>query len=179
MDNLFTLIFICSLVGLIWSLSRPQSFSWLLSDKTNRKSAGLLFGALLIASFIGIGVTAPSVSRTANLTNTGSVKSASTVSPAKTVTPTPSPSTTPTPSVATPTPYVAPASTPTSSSDSGLSNNNYYTNSDGSQVHSPADSTNGQVPAGATALCADGTYSFSQHHSGTCSYHGGVAQWLN
>ena len=33
-------------------------------------------------------------------------------------------------------------------------------------------------PAGATAICRDGTYSFSQHHSGTCSYHGGVAQWL-
>ena len=33
-------------------------------------------------------------------------------------------------------------------------------------------------PAGATALCNDGTYSFSQHRQGTCSHHGGVAQWL-
>lgn len=33
-------------------------------------------------------------------------------------------------------------------------------------------------PAGATALCNDGTYSYSQHRSGTCSHHGGVAQWL-
>jgi hypothetical protein len=33
-------------------------------------------------------------------------------------------------------------------------------------------------PAGATALCDDGTYSYSQHHQGTCSHHGGVAQWL-
>lgn len=33
-------------------------------------------------------------------------------------------------------------------------------------------------PPGATALCRDGTYSFSQHRSGTCSYHGGVARWL-
>jgi hypothetical protein len=30
----------------------------------------------------------------------------------------------------------------------------------------------------ATARCTDGTYSFSQHHSGTCSGHGGVASWL-
>lgn len=30
---------------------------------------------------------------------------------------------------------------------------------------------------GATAKCADGTYSFSAHHSGTCSHHGGVAVW--
>jgi uncharacterized protein DUF3761 len=33
-------------------------------------------------------------------------------------------------------------------------------------------------PPGATAVCRDGTYSFSQHRSGTCSYHGGVARWL-
>jgi hypothetical protein len=33
-------------------------------------------------------------------------------------------------------------------------------------------------PPGATALCRDGTYSFSKHRSGTCSYHGGVARWL-
>ena len=35
-----------------------------------------------------------------------------------------------------------------------------------------------RVPEGASARCRDGTYSFSRHHSGTCSRHGGVAQWL-
>jgi Protein of unknown function (DUF3761) len=34
-------------------------------------------------------------------------------------------------------------------------------------------------PAGATALCRDGSYSFSKHRSGTCSHHGGVAKWLD
>jgi hypothetical protein len=34
------------------------------------------------------------------------------------------------------------------------------------------------APPGATARCRDGTYSFSQHRSGTCSHHGGVAEWL-
>jgi hypothetical protein len=58
-----------------------------------------------------------------------------------------------------------------------LSNDSHYTNSDGQRVHSPAYSSGG-VPAGATALCGDGTYSFSQHRSGTCSRHGGVAKWL-
>jgi hypothetical protein len=33
-------------------------------------------------------------------------------------------------------------------------------------------------PAGATAKCKDGTYSKSAHRSGTCSSHGGVAEWL-
>jgi len=58
-----------------------------------------------------------------------------------------------------------------------LSNDRHYTNSDGQSVHSPAYSSGGP-PAGATALCTDGTYSFSQHRQGTCSHHGGVAKWL-
>lgn len=33
--------------------------------------------------------------------------------------------------------------------------------------------------ASATAQCVDGTYSYSAHRSGTCSYHGGVARWIN
>jgi hypothetical protein len=44
-------------------------------------------------------------------------------------------------------------------------------------VCSPYSSPSGP-PAGATAKCNDGTYSFSQHRSGTCSGHGGVAEWL-
>ena len=66
---------------------------------------------------------------------------------------------------------------PKSSPQSHLSNDHYYTNSDGQQVHSPAYSSGG-VPVGATAMCRYGTYSFSQHRRGTCSHHGGVAKWL-
>ena len=57
-----------------------------------------------------------------------------------------------------------------------VSNNKQYTNVDGATVHSPAYAP--QTPAGATAECRDGTYSFSLHHSGSCSHHGGVSQWL-
>lgn len=57
-----------------------------------------------------------------------------------------------------------------------LSNDNHYTNSVGNTVHSPAYAPS--VPAGASAQCRDGTYSFSQSRRGTCSHHGGVARWL-
>jgi hypothetical protein len=53
----------------------------------------------------------------------------------------------------------------------------YYKNVDGKCVHSPTHSPS--VPAGATAKCRDGTYSFSLHASGTCSHHGGVAVWIH
>jgi hypothetical protein len=51
-----------------------------------------------------------------------------------------------------------------------------YRNVDGICVHRPVVSST--VPAGATAVCRDGTYSFSLHHQGTCSGHGGVARWV-
>jgi hypothetical protein len=54
--------------------------------------------------------------------------------------------------------------------------NGTYANSDGITVCSPYSSPS--APAGATAQCVDGTYSFSLHHSGTCSHHGGVSAWL-
>lgn len=40
------------------------------------------------------------------------------------------------------------------------------------------ENTNPGGPGGATAKCKDGTMSFSAHRSGTCSRHGGVAQWF-
>jgi len=35
------------------------------------------------------------------------------------------------------------------------------------------------TPAGVTAICNDGTYSYSKHCRGTCSHHGGVREWIN
>jgi hypothetical protein len=32
-------------------------------------------------------------------------------------------------------------------------------------------------PSGLTAICRDGTPSYSAHHQGTCSHHGGVSTW--
>jgi hypothetical protein len=64
------------------------------------------------------------------------------------------------------------AAAPETTSFSG----DYYRNIDGNCVHRPQDAAT--APAGATARCGDGTYSFSQHRQGTCSDHGGVATWL-
>jgi SH3-like domain-containing protein len=51
-----------------------------------------------------------------------------------------------------------------------------YINVDGDRIPSPVFTKS--PPAGATARCGDGSYSFSQHRRGTCSHHGGVAEWL-
>lgn len=98
-----------------------------------------------------------------------------TLSPTPTASPTATPTPTLVPVVKAVKTYVAPLPTATPVS-TGLSNDNYYTNSAGNEVHSPAYSDS--VPSGATARCGDGTYSFSQSRRGTCSHHGGVAQWL-
>lgn len=52
----------------------------------------------------------------------------------------------------------------------------HYTNSKGEKIQSPTYYTS--PPAGATAECRDGTFSFSQSRRGTCSHHGGVKRWL-
>ena len=51
-----------------------------------------------------------------------------------------------------------------------------YVDVDGHEVSSPVYAP--QAPDGASAQCRDGTYSFSHHRRGTCSHHGGVAEWL-
>ncbi len=53
-----------------------------------------------------------------------------------------------------------------------------YVNSKGEWVRSPITTPDNRPPNGAKAHCRDGTYSFSQSRRGTCSHHGGVAEWL-
>lgn len=59
----------------------------------------------------------------------------------------------------------------------------YYRNSYGNEVPRPCGNwhvPSTTPPTGATALCGDGTYSYSQHpySGGTCSHHGGAVQHL-
>lgn len=80
-------------------------------------------------------------------------------------------------------PQAQPKPTPTPqatvpATTSGSCTADYYRNSDGVCVKRPVKNQDA-VPQGATAQCRDGSYSFSQHRSGTCSHHGGVAKWLS
>ena len=51
----------------------------------------------------------------------------------------------------------------------------YYTNVSGHRIHRPVFALH--EPRGWSAVCGDGSYSFSEHHRGTCSHHGGVSRW--
>jgi hypothetical protein len=88
----------------------------------------------------------------------------------------------PTPHCYSQTPPTAPgasASNTSAHSNEGkvtCNNNGTYTNSQGQKVKRP-EACSG-VPAGATAQCRDGIYSFSRNRRGTCSHHRGVAKWL-
>jgi hypothetical protein len=54
-----------------------------------------------------------------------------------------------------------------------------YANDNGICVPDPTPATGNTPPSGATARCNDGDWSYSTHHSGTCSGHGGVNQWVS
>jgi len=52
----------------------------------------------------------------------------------------------------------------------------YYRSTDGSEVHSPTRHPSSRYGR-ETAICEDGTHSYSHHHRGACSHHGGVQEW--
>ena len=59
-----------------------------------------------------------------------------------------------------------------------LNDNHHYTNVSGDGTFSGLCSPRAVGSICELRSCADGTYSFSQHHQGTCSHYGGVSQWL-
>jgi hypothetical protein len=67
------------------------------------------------------------------------------------------------------------AKVPASEAPSSGDGSDYYTNVNGHRVHRPIHAD--RAPAGWTARCGDGSYSFSENRRGTCSHHGGVSQW--
>lgn len=69
-----------------------------------------------------------------------------------------------------------PAPAAAAGSSMACDDNTHYVNAKGNCVLRPVKAAS--APDGATAKCNDGTYSSSQSRSGTCSRHGGVAEWL-
>jgi len=53
----------------------------------------------------------------------------------------------------------------------------FYSRADNRNRNANKNANSQSRPAGATARCKDGTYSFSKHRRGTCLHHGGVAEW--
>ncbi|WP_225850789.1 DUF3761 domain-containing protein [Streptomyces sp. HPF1205] len=99
------------------------------------------------------------------------------------VTSSPSPTATATPAPSTPAPTTHPPTRKpivrhTATTHSGTSGSG---GSGGSSLPTGSTSHHTEAPVapggGATARCNDGTLSYSQHHRGTCSHHGGVAIW--
>jgi hypothetical protein len=56
------------------------------------------------------------------------------------------------------------------------SGSGFYTARSGDRVRRPYQAP--RAPAGASAQCRDGSWSFSESRRGTCSWHGGVSRWL-
>jgi hypothetical protein len=150
------------------------------------KKLGLILAAGLLVA--GCGVGAPQVKDTGNI-GVLDAPSSTYLAPAYSVpvtTETPTPTseapvatTAPTqaqavaPKTAAAKPKTAPKTTAQAAPKPAGCGADYYVNSSGNCVHRPSDN-----PSGATAICKDGSYSYSQHRSGTCSGHGGVRSWL-
>jgi serine/threonine-protein kinase len=110
-------------------------------------------------------------------TSTNIVTSSPTKFFAQTVTLTPSIANTPADTLA-PSITNTPTFTLTPSSTSTLTRTPTHTPQN-TAIQLPTSTYNPNLPpAGATAICNDGTYSYSQHRRGTCSHHGGVRVWL-
>src|SRR3954454_9764235 len=146
-----------------------------MEDNSNKSRTGLVAAVSLTLLMAMLGIAAASSQNTPS-SSSAQVQSAAalnTFAPATT----PSVQAAPVQSVRSE-PQQAEAQPVQSGQGNDLSNDSHYTNSSGNTVHAPAYDLDNDVPTGASAKCGDGTYSFSQHHSGTCSHHGGVSEWL-
>jgi predicted lipid-binding transport protein (Tim44 family) len=168
-----SILILLGFAGLVAGLSGLAKGNLRLLRIGSRKQAAVATGIAFVVWLAGGALAAPS--QTPAPAKATSPASAATSSPVLTATPAPIP---------TNTPGAAPASAPAvsqgpatvSSSGEPSCGRDSYVNVDGNCVQRPVSSSS--APAGATAQCTDGTYSFSQHRSGTCSHHGGVAAWL-
>jgi hypothetical protein len=130
-------------------------------QQQNNGDKNWIIGGLVTLVLVVAGISAGnSSSQNSNLTVPTSTNTTSQTTPATTTIQ-------PAPVVTPPTPtYTAPTQ------PVGCPND-MYTNGAGNEVCNPYNSPT--IPSGASAKCRDGSYSFSQSRSGTCSHHDGVA----
>lgn len=64
MNDLFMVLVLLSLVGLIVGLVKPNLFKKVFKQRTNRKTVGLVFGSAIVLFFILFGVTSPNTTTT-------------------------------------------------------------------------------------------------------------------
>ncbi|WP_284744303.1 DUF3761 domain-containing protein [Amycolatopsis sp. RTGN1] len=148
------------------------------------KKLGLILAAGLLVAGCGVGAVPPKDAGSVGVLDTPTstystptysvpVTTAPPTSDAPVVTTTPTQAQAVAPKTTAAKPKAAPKTTAQAAPKPAECGADYYVNSSGNCVHRPSDN-----PSGATAICKDGSYSYSQHRSGTCSGHGGVRTWL-
>ena len=193
MSTALVLLFLVSILSLLVGLISPALTKKLIKLDLSRRKILTIFGGLTVLFFVLIGVTSPTPQpkvatdkqvEGVSTKNVIPLPSASFASSSAILQSSPSPSPTQKPSpkvIYSPTPkpsiIVSPALQQVPQIQSSQSAPcGTYINTYGNEVPSPCHYDS--APAGATAKCVDGTYSYSQSRRGTCSHHGGVAQWL-
>jgi hypothetical protein len=170
----------------------------IISQRRLDQLAPITFVAYLSKSMASQGIVAGSIALLLITTQVVSSVSATTSSiiasiPTATATPTMTltPTTTLTPTItSTPTITDTPTITSTPTASSMPSGTNTSTITFTPSATFPPTRTRTLIPTvtqppvinplqGVTAICMDGSYSYSQHRQGTCSHHGGVKQWIN
>jgi hypothetical protein len=161
----------------------PTKRTWLVRHKIVSAAATVVLLLFAISLVNGptptpVGVSTPAVSTTAATRSTTTIP-VTTAAPTTTTVRVLPTTVAPTTTVSSPTtrapalePAPAPPATPVTPAPTGCGADSYV-NSSGACILRPYAAP--APPAGATAMCNDGTYSFSAHHSGSCSHHGGVA----
>jgi len=83
MDNLFMVLALLSIIGLIVGLINPNIFEKIFKIRTNRKTISLVFGIAIVVFFILVGVTASPTPKTSNQSQNQTATQAQTTSTKK------------------------------------------------------------------------------------------------
>ncbi|MEN9557829.1 MAG: hypothetical protein RL141_198 [Candidatus Parcubacteria bacterium] len=166
MFNFFLLIFVLSTIGLCIGLISPAPFSKLLQRNFSRKQLAKGFGWLIAVSFVLASFTAQATVAETESFNEAPIAAEETRTQKEVETPSI------VEEIADVTDAVAEIIAP--APPSPVTEAAIVQQKD---VATTDEETIPEESEGASARCEDGTYSFSESRRGTCSHHGGVAEW--